>query len=141
MRFRSVMFIPLFLFQTAAASVAYDHSGVSYRDLAEYYAGQGNQQAALAYYSKALAADPADALIYQSRGFYFLSLKKTDLALEDFSAQIKVRSTDPAGYLNRGMLLGIIGGDGAAAADFDKACELGSSDGCVMGKNSGAPSR
>jgi len=133
--------ILLVLLQVTASAVAYDHSGVSYRELAEYYAGKGNQGAALAYYDKALAANPTDVTIYLSRGFYFLRLKDTDRALEDFSKQITIWPTDPAGYLNRGMLLGSIGRDGDAAADFNKACELGSSDGCIMGKSSAGRSR
>ena len=144
MRFRTLLFTLLVFFSTAALAVAYDHSSVSYRELAEYYAGKGNEKAALAYFAKALAANPADVLTYQSRGFYYLSRQKTDRALEEFSQQISIRPTDPAGYLNRGMLLGIIGRGNDAAADFDRACDLGSPDGCVMGKNAGdaaAPNR
>jgi tetratricopeptide (TPR) repeat protein len=135
MRLKTATVIFLVLLHTAAA-VAFDHSGISYRDLAEYHAGKGNEQAALAYYAKALAANPADVLSYQSRGFYYLSLKKTDRALEEFSQQISIRPTDPAGYLNRGMLLGSIGRDHDADADFAMACDLGSPDGCVLGKHS-----
>jgi len=137
MSFRTMMFTLLVLLHVAAVAVAYDHSGVSYRDLAEYHAGKGNEQAALAYYAKALAANPADVLTYQSRAFYFLSLNKTDRALEDFSQQIKIRPSDPAGYLNRGMLLGSIGREHEAAVDFGRACDLGSPDGCAMGKKAG----
>jgi tetratricopeptide (TPR) repeat protein len=135
MRLKTALLIFLVLLH-ASASLAFDHSGISYRDLAEYHASKGNEQAALAYYAKALAANPADVLIYQSRGFYYLSLKKPNRALEDFSQQISIRPTDPAGYLNRGMLLGSIGRDHDADADFAKACDLGSPDGCVLGKNS-----
>jgi tetratricopeptide (TPR) repeat protein len=135
MRLKTALLIFLVLLH-ASASLAFDHSGISHRDLAEYHASKGNEQAALAYYAKALAANPADVLIYQSRGFYYLSLKKPNQALEDFSQQISIRPTDPAGYLNRGMLLGSIGRDHDADADFAKACDLGSPDGCVLGKNS-----
>ena len=144
MRFKTIPFTLVTLLYTAALAVAYDHSGVSFRDLAEFYAGKGDNRAAVAYFAKALAANPADVLTYQSRGFYYLSLQRTDLALEDFSKQISIRPKDPAGYLNRGMLLGSIGRDGDAAADFAAACELGSPDGCVMGRTPGdaaAPNR
>jgi tetratricopeptide (TPR) repeat protein len=134
MRLKTALLIFLVLLH-ASASLAFDHSGISYRDLAEYHASKGNEQAALAYYAKALAANPADVLIYQSRGFYYLSLKKPNRALEDFSQQISIRPTDPAGYLNRGMLLGSIGRDHDADEDFVKACALGSPDGCRLGKN------
>ena len=134
MSIRTVMFTLLVLFGIATATFSFDHSGISHRELAEYHAGKGDEKAALAYYAKALAVNPNDVLIYQSRGFYYLSRHKTDLALEDFTQQISIRPTDPAGYLNRGMLLGSIGRDADADVDFAKACDLGSPDGCEMGK-------
>ena len=135
MRFRTVMFTLVVLLGVTAGGGAYDHSGVTYRDLAEYHAAKGDESAALASYAKAVAAAPDDILIYQSRGFYYLSLKKPDRALEEFTQQIRIRPADPAGYLNRGMLLGGLGRDRDANADFARACELGSPDGCALGKN------
>lgn len=106
---------------------------VTPRRFAEQHAAAGNEQLVLSSYARALAADPADVLTYQSRGFYYLSRGKTELALEDFTKQIALRPDDPAGYLNRGLLLGGIGRERDAAADFAAACRLGSADGCVLG--------
>lgn len=123
----------------AAAAGAYEHSAASPRELAEYHAGTGNRTAALLWYDKALAAQPDDALVYQSRGFFFLRQKDFDRALQDFSRQIRITPGDPVGYLNRGMLLEDMGRGDAAAADFRTACDLGSGDGCRMGGIAPAP--
>jgi tetratricopeptide (TPR) repeat protein len=139
MRLRSASFFLAILLQTATAAVAFDHAGISHLERAEYFAAKGNEHAALAEYAMALAATPADPLIYQSRGFYFLSMKKTSRALEDFSHQIGINPTDPTGYLSRGMLLEELGKSRDAAADFATACRLGSPDGCAWGKKSKSP--
>ncbi len=122
----------LLFFQSSVAALAFDHSGLSYLELAEYYAGKGESIAALRYYDKALAAAPSDSLLFQSRGFYFISLHDPERALDDFARQISLSPTEPAGYLNRGMLLGSLERDAAASAEFRRACELGSADGCLQ---------
>ncbi len=134
MRFISLPIVLALLLQTATAAPAFDHAGISSRDLAEYYAGKRNEPAALGEYAKALAANPDDPLTYQSRGFYLLSLKRTEPALADFSKQISLTPREPAGYLNRGMLLGSMGREDDSTTDFATACALGSPDGCAWGK-------
>lgn len=129
------------LLLTALSAAAAGPTGVSPRELAEYHAGTGNEQLVLDSYAKALAADPADALTYQSRGFYYLKRGMTELALEDFTKQIRIRPSDPAGYLNRALLLGSLGRNRDAAADFAAACRLGSPDGCALGDQTAAPEK
>ena len=135
MRYTLASFILLLAAGTTASATAADHVGISYRELAEAHRSAGDAQLALTYYARALTADPDNALTYQSRGFFYLTLKKPELALADFSRQISIRPDDPAGYLNRGILLSTLGRDGAADIDFARACRLGANDGCIMGKS------
>lgn len=137
---RTALFLLTILCLSSGAARAFDHSTVSLRELAEYYAGKGNRPAALATYDKALAARPNDPLIYQSRGFYYLAQRDPQRALADFNHQIRLTPRNPAGYLNRAMLLDEMGRKDEASADFSKACRLGSDDGCMMG-GTGSPAR
>ncbi|MBI4648796.1 MAG: tetratricopeptide repeat protein [Bacteroidia bacterium] len=82
----------------------------SQRQTAEKYKNAGNEkvkegdyQAALENFTKAISIDPTYAAAYNNRGNVKMTLEKYNEAIEDFTKAIELDATDPAFYINRAL--------------------------------------
>ncbi|HBA89827.1 MAG TPA: hypothetical protein DCZ75_18105 [Geobacter sp.] len=95
--------------------------------------GQGNLDAALSFFDKAVRTDPGLAAAYRSRGFLYLQLGCRDVALQDFGKVIELAPLEPAGYVTRALAYSEAD-KAKAVADFKKGCELGDAPACQFFK-------
>lgn len=97
---------------------------------------QGDLDAALRFFDKAVRSDPEFSAAYRSRGFLYLRLGCRDVAIQDFGKVIELAPQEPAGYVTRALAYNEAGDKAKAAADFKKGCELGDAGACEFYKES-----
>ncbi len=88
------------------------------------YYEQGNLDAALAEYDKAIALDPYNVRILNNRGVVYYDKGELDLALTDYDKAIALDPREATAFNNRGNLYSHKGELGLALADYDKAISL-----------------
>jgi tetratricopeptide (TPR) repeat protein len=92
--------------------------------------GDIDYQCKIAAYSKAIAADPADAESYYSRGVAYKSSGQTDKALDDINKYISMKPVNPVyladGYIARGDVYRASLNYGLAITDYTTALRYNS---------------
>jgi hypothetical protein len=81
--------------------------------------------AAIADFSKAIAAYPNDELMYGSRAKSYYFLGKNQEALHDYDQAIALRPDNKRFYYDRALTYRALGNLAAAQEDFMKSCTLG----------------
>jgi tetratricopeptide (TPR) repeat protein len=81
--------------------------------------------AAIADFSKAIAAYPNDELMYGSRAKSYYFLGKNQEALHDYDQAIALRPDNKRFYYDRALTYRALGNLAAAQEDFMKSCALG----------------
>src|SRR5436190_12231633 len=84
----------------------------------------GDLNAALADFNRALELDPKDVASLMGRGYVWYSQEKHKQAIEDFSAVIELDPRSAAAYNNRGFNQHLLGDAKKALADYNRALEL-----------------
>lgn len=105
-----------------------------YTKSGETMQSQGKVDEALAFFNKAVLADPKFAQAYRSRGFLYLQMGCRDLGFQDFAKVVELLPNDPNSYVTRGLAYAQFGDAAHAAADFKKGCDLGDKDSCEFFK-------
>lgn len=86
--------------------------------------GQGNFEAAEAYWSEILERYPRNAAVWSNRGNARVSQHKLQEAIEDYNQSIALAPDQPDPYLNRGTALEGLQDWQSAIADYDRVLEL-----------------
>ncbi|OHE57632.1 MAG: hypothetical protein A2Z47_13215 [Thermodesulfovibrio sp. RBG_19FT_COMBO_42_12] len=94
------------------------------------YYHKGEYDKAVEEYSKAIALNPNYAEAYSNRGAAYNEKGQYDKAIEDSIKAIALNPYYAAAYNNRGTAYGNKGQRGKAKSDFQKACDMGSQEGC-----------
>jgi len=105
-------------------------SGMAYANRGGVLMEQQQYDMALDDYNKAIELSPRNAKSYLVRGLILAFKKQFSLALEDLNLAIELNPKSPDAYLIRGTVYAEIGNP-TAAADFQKACDMGSKQGCI----------
>jgi tetratricopeptide (TPR) repeat protein len=92
------------------------------------YLNKGDNERAIADYSKAIALNPKDADFYSNRSAAYFNVGKFDHAIADASKAIALKPENPGAYYNRGYFYNSIGNRERAIEDYSKAIELNSED-------------
>lgn len=79
---------------------------------------------AVADASHALELDSANVLGHRNRYLAYIDLGQYDKALADAEAYIKLKTSDPDGYFDRGSLLHVLGRDEEAVESFNTAIRM-----------------
>lgn len=95
------------------------------------YERMGKLQNALEDYSTAITLNPADYLVYNNRGNVFARLNNREKAVEDQTTSISLRPDFAKAYVDRAEVYTALGKRWLAKSDYQKACQLGSTVGCV----------
>ena len=88
---------------------------------------QGDLDAAIADYSKAISLKPKPgvlATIYNNRANAFMSKNNLDSAIADYTSAIQLQPSEFENYYNRGVAFQTKNSLDLAIADFSKAIEL-----------------
>ena len=98
----------------------------TYRNRGLAYAGRRDYDQAIADYTVAIALNPQDAQAYRNRGLaYFKQEWGYDQAIADYTAAIGLNPQDAMAYYNRSVLHSVRDNREQAAADLERARELG----------------
>ncbi|MBI9016726.1 MAG: tetratricopeptide repeat protein [Phycisphaerae bacterium] len=84
----------------------------------------GDSDAAIDYYSKAIDCDVSCVEAYKCRGFLYAATKKYDEAISDYTEVIKLAPEISVVYLNRGGAYYLTGQYDKAIADCNKCIEF-----------------
>lgn len=101
------------------------------------YLSTGSFDKAIASFNRALEIKPNDVDTYVNRGISYAGMGRQDRAVEDFTMGASLDRDHAASYLNRGIAYNGIGKKELALLDFQKACALGSANGCQAFKTLG----
>lgn len=88
------------------------------------YLNKGDNDRAIADYSKAIALNPKDPDFYSNRGVAYFNVGNYDRAVADASKTIELDPKSAAAYNNRGNAHFRNGKKDSAIADYGKAIEL-----------------
>jgi tetratricopeptide (TPR) repeat protein len=117
-------------------STAYNNRGIVFKK-------KGQLDRAIQDYNTAITLEPASYLAYTNRGIAFKERGQLDRAIEDYTMVISLNPIFIMAYLDRGDLYQKTGSTELAVRDFQKACDLGSEEGCdalrTYGKQGAAP--
>jgi Flp pilus assembly protein TadD len=105
-------------------------SSAAYANLALAYAQTGSFDKAVETYTKAVELDPYSSTSYHGLGTSYLRLGRVEDALAAYTKFVSLSPNDPDAYRNRGFAYSQMGDLRSAREDFQKACSLGSSQGC-----------
>ena len=100
-----------------------EHSG-AYQNLGVACAGQGDHEAAIGHYTRALALNPDSVETYYNRANSFQALGNTARALADYSRAIEMKPDYAEARNNRGSLSAATGQYDRALDDFTRAIRL-----------------
>jgi eukaryotic-like serine/threonine-protein kinase len=103
----------------------YSNRGVVHKALGHY-------EQALSDYSRAIDLDPNDPLTYCNRALTHYALGDYERALADYSRAIDVDPNDAYAYLSIGIILGKQGKPKQALPYFEKAAQLGDTQGAEL---------
>ena len=119
------------LFSSMSFAIAKEKKGGggSNAGMAEYNKGnelfgQRQYEAAIAEFTKAIAANPNQAAYYENRGFAYIPLERAAEAINDFTKALELAPKDVRGYVGRAQAYTLHKDFDQAVADFDKAIEL-----------------
>jgi len=96
----------------------------AHNNIAIYYEINGDYDAALDHYDRALEMYPKDPLLYCNRGGWYYYEGDLVRALQDFSTAIWLDPNDAVAYYWRGLVLYDMGKYDEAFLDFDYAASL-----------------
>lgn len=122
-----------------AKALASFNKAVSYNPESELgYIGRGVTYAAMKHfdraleeYSRAIAAKGFwQAISYQNRAIVYINKEQYDRALQDLDQAITLAPDNAHFYYLRGLAHTLMKDTGKANADYDKACKMGSKNGC-----------
>ena len=88
------------------------------------YSENGDQDKAIATFSKAIKLKPDYANPYNNRGVAYGKKSDFDRAIADFNTVIKLNPNSPNVYNNRGVVYGLKGDFDRAIADYNTAIKL-----------------
>jgi hypothetical protein len=94
------------------------------------YLKKGQFGRAMADFNKTIDLDPSDYRAYNNLGVMYGRLGQFDRAIEFFSITLYLNQSFDMAYLNRGMSYDKTGNRDHALADYQKACDLGNTNGC-----------
>ncbi len=98
---------------------------VSYLEkFGEFDAQQGNYEAAVQDYTKAIRYAPHDPVPRVSRGYAYQKMGKNDEAIADYTKAIELSPADAELYLIRGVAYSLKGSNDEAIADYSKAIAI-----------------
>jgi tetratricopeptide (TPR) repeat protein len=97
--------------------VAYTYRGIA-------YAAKGDNDRAIADYTKAIEIDPKYVLAHTNRGNRFTAKGNHDAAITDYSKVIELDPKNAGAYSNRGKAHEAKGNRDAAIADYEKLIAL-----------------
>lgn len=113
------------VFGSAERAGAYMVRARAHESLGEADAARLDYREAIVNYGKAIEFGGPDEKLFYRRAVAHHALHEVDLALADYAESIRRGSSDPAVFINRGILLAALGGNvKAAIADFDKALAI-----------------
>ncbi len=101
-----------------------DKSSLPYRNRGYYLKEQGNLNAALKDYNKALSINPDYGETYVNRGRLYFDQNKHNEALADFNKAIELKPELDEAHINRGATYCVLSQFDKAIIDFNKAEEL-----------------
>ncbi len=102
----------------------YDNQGVLYSKAGKFHK-------AIEAFNKSIATHP-NWSAYGNRGLTYYSMGQYDRAKEDLDKAIELNEHFDDAYINRGKLHLRSGNKTLALTDFQRACDLGSKDGCLL---------
>jgi tetratricopeptide (TPR) repeat protein len=102
---------------TPQDALAYYNRGVARHE-------QGDLDAAIQDYTKAIALNPQHTWAYNNRGVARSDQGDLDAAIEDYTTAIKLNPQDAGAYVNRGLARHSQGDLASAIADFHRYLEL-----------------
>ncbi len=88
-----------------------------------FFLRDGQYDAALADFSRALQADPASALAHRGVVFAYLGRKEPQIALNAVQMLIGMKPDEPEAYTARGYVYSAMNDMVRARADFERGCE------------------
>jgi tetratricopeptide (TPR) repeat protein len=106
-----------------AVPLAYYNRGLA-------YVKNGQFGRARADFSKTIELDPSDYRAYNNLGVMYGQLGQFDRAIECFSITLYLNKDYDVAYMNRGKFYDKTGNRERAVADYQKACDLGNTNGC-----------
>jgi tetratricopeptide (TPR) repeat protein len=107
-----------------AAAILRPHSGHAHWDLAVTLERYGNQDEAIAEYTKAIEMAPSNAVIFNSRGDLYRKLRQHDRALADYSKAVDLKPDFAEAWWDRATAYADLHQYDKALADQNKALEL-----------------
>jgi hypothetical protein len=106
-----------------AVPLAYYNRGLA-------YVKNGQFGRAMADFGKTIELDPSDYRAYNNLGVMYGQLGQFDRAIECFSITLYLNKDYDVAYMNRGKFYDKTGNRERAVADYQKACDLGNTNGC-----------
>ena len=94
------------------------------------YLKKGQFGPAMADFNKAIVLDPSDYRAYNNLGVIYGQLGQFDSAIECFNITLYLNQSFDMAYVNRGSSYEKIGNRERAVLDYQKACDLGNTNGC-----------
>ncbi len=91
---------------------------------------KGKYDRAIEDFNRAIALNPNDAQAYENRGNAYSKMGQHDRAIENYNAAIAIHPNKADTYTLRGLVYAIKGLIDSAISDFQKACDMGSENGC-----------
>lgn len=95
-----------------------------YRDRGKQRLEEGDIDAAIQDFNRAIELDPKDATAYQERGSAFLLKGDHAAAINDLTESIRLNPMDNVAFLNRGMAFFLKGDDATAIKDLTESIRL-----------------
>lgn len=102
----------------------YPEDWYAYIGRGNHHRDEGDLQAALIDYSKAIALQPDRFKNYFNRGDLYKSMNRTALALKDYNTAISLNPTYAEAYINRGQFFAELGKAKEAINDLNTAIDL-----------------
>lgn len=103
---------------------------LAYANMARAYGEAGRLDKAVENYGKVIALKPYDSAAYHGLGTAYVMLGRLDDALAAYTRFVALSPDDPEAYRSRGIVYAKKGDARNAGSDFQKACTLGSNEGC-----------
>jgi Flp pilus assembly protein TadD len=105
-------------------------NALAYSNIARAYGETGHPDKAVENYRRAIALRPFDSSAYHGLGTAYVMLGLLDDALEAYTTFITLSPDNAEAYRSRGIVYAKKGDARDAAADFERACALGSKESC-----------
>lgn len=98
--------------------------GHAYNNRGTGYAGNNQNDLAMADYNQALKIDPTNPQAYHNRGLLYQAKGQLDLAIADFTQALRIDPNYAHAYLNRGRAYHSNGQDNLAIPDYVQAIRI-----------------